>query len=76
MSEDLPLLDPSRASVSSLFSWSSMLSDCVTCGEGGKVWRKEAIRDLGNAESTEDGSGRIGKTVQPEPSVSTGAETE
>ena len=47
-----------------------MLSDCVTCGEGGNMGRKEAIQDLGNAESTEDGSGSIGKTAQPEPSRS------
>lgn len=32
---DIPLLEPSRARVSSLFSWSSMLSDCVTCNKDG-----------------------------------------
>ena len=54
-----------------------MLSDCVTCGEGGNMGRKEAIQDLGNVESTEDGSGSVDKTAQPRVlSASTSAETE
>ena len=50
-SGNAPLLEPSRARVSSLFSWSSMLSDCVTYNKDG---RKERFQKPGNAERIKD----------------------